>query len=257
MLITMTALLVVLALGVYGLGRYGPGGYALAGRPGGAATGARQQPAVLSSVPGTADVAVIGGKTGGKTVSRHASADRRPGPPRASLAAPTPTGTSTSRRNPAPSPSPDASPGPTGSSAQSAAGQVLAVINQARAQAGLPAYALSPGLETSSRAHTLVMAGGCGLSHQCPGEPALPARLTQAGVRWTSSGENIGDGGPEPDAGAAIAQLAVTLTQDMLAEKPPDDGHRLNILSSSFRSIGICVYRDAGGIVWMTQDFSG
>ena len=35
MLITMTALLVVLALGVYGLGRYGPGGYALAGRPGG------------------------------------------------------------------------------------------------------------------------------------------------------------------------------------------------------------------------------
>jgi len=83
------------------------------------------------------------------------------------------------------------------------------------------------------------------------------ARLTQAGVRWTSSGENIGDGGPEPDTGAAIAQLAVTLTQDMLAEKPPDDGHRLNILSSSFRSIGICVYRDAGGIVWMTQDFSG
>jgi uncharacterized protein YkwD len=244
MLTAVTALLVVLAVGVYALaGR--------AGRAGGAVTGARQQPAVLSSVPGTADVAVIGGKT----VSRHASAARRPGPPAASLAAPAPT--STPGRNLVPSPGPDASPGPTGSSAQSAAGQVLAVINQARAQAGLPAYTLSPGLETSSRAHTLVMAGGCGLSHQCPGEPALPARLTQAGVRWTSSGENIGDGGPESDTGAAIAQLAVTLTQDMLAEKPPDDGHRLNILSSSFRSIGICVYRDADGIVWMTQDFSG
>jgi uncharacterized protein YkwD len=243
MLTTLTALLVVLAVG----------GYALVGRPGGAATGARQQPAVLFSVPGTADVAVIGSKT----VSRHASAARRPGTPRAPLAAPTPTPTSTSRKNPVPSPGPDTSPGPTGSSAQSAADEVLAVINQARAQAGLPAYTLSPGLETSSRAHTLVMAGGCGLSHQCPGEPALPARLTQAGVRWTSSGENIGDGGPEPDTDAAIAQLAVTLTQDMLAEKPPDDGHRLNILSSSFRSIGICVYRDADGVVWMTQDFSG
>jgi hypothetical protein len=56
---------------------------------------------------------------------------------------------------------------------------------------------------------------------------------------------------------AAITQMAVTLTQDMLNEQPPDDGHRLNILSSSFRYVRISVLRDASGTVWMTQDFSG
>jgi uncharacterized protein YkwD len=42
----------------------------------------------------------------------------------------------------------------------------------------------------------------------------------------------------------------------MLAEQPPNDGHRLNILSSSFSHVGITVSRDSQGTVWMTQDFS-
>jgi len=133
---------------------------------------------------------------------------------------------------------------------------VLSVINQARAQAGLPAYTISSGLDTSARRHTMVMAGGCGLSHQCPGDPALGERETAAGVSWTSAGENIGEGGPEANTTSAIARMAVGLTQSMLAEKPPDDGHRLNILSSSFHHIGIFVFRDSHGTVWMTQDFS-
>jgi len=134
--------------------------------------------------------------------------------------------------------------------------QVLALINQARAQAGLPAYTISSGLDTSAARHTAVMAGGCGLSHQCPGEPDLGARETAAGVAWTAAGENIGEGGPVADTPAAIAQMAVGLTQSMLAEKPPDDGHRLNILSSAFTHAGISVFRDSSGTVWMTQDFS-
>ena len=134
--------------------------------------------------------------------------------------------------------------------------QVLALINQARAQAGLPAYTVTAGLDRSSSAHNALMAGGCGLSHQCPGEASLGARETAAGVDWTAAGENIGEGGPEPDTASAIAQMAVGLTQDMLNEKPPDDGHRLNILSSTFRHIGITVQQDSSGTVWMTQDFS-
>lgn len=55
---------------------------------------------------------------------------------------------------------------------------------------------------------------------------------------------------------SAITQLAVALTQDMLNEKPPDDGHRLNLLSSTFTHIGIAIYRDSHGTVWMTQDLS-
>jgi uncharacterized protein YkwD len=142
-------------------------------------------------------------------------------------------------------------------SSGSAADQVLALINQARSAAGLPALTVSSGLQASASAHDRTMAGGCGLSHQCAGEPAIGARESAAGVSWTSAGENIGDGGPVANTSSAIAGMAVTLTQDMLNERPPDDGHRLNILSSSFTHIGIDVYRDSSGTVWMTQDFSG
>jgi uncharacterized protein YkwD len=133
---------------------------------------------------------------------------------------------------------------------------VLAAINQARTGAGLPAYAISSGLELSSSRHNQLMADGCGLSHQCSGEPSLGARETAAGVQWSAAGENIGEGGPVADTSAAITQMAVALTQDMLNEKPPDDGHRLNILSSTFTHIGITIQRSADGTVWMTQDFS-
>jgi uncharacterized protein YkwD len=136
------------------------------------------------------------------------------------------------------------------------ADQVLALINQARASAGLPPLTVTGGLDASASAHNLRMAGGCGLTHECPGEPAIGARETAAGVNWTAAGENIGEGGPMPDTTAAMAQMAVTLTQDMLNEQPPDDGHRLNILSSTFTHVGIAVYRDRAGTVWMTQDFS-
>jgi uncharacterized protein YkwD len=133
---------------------------------------------------------------------------------------------------------------------------VLALINQARSAAGLPALTVTSGLESSSSAHNLKMAAGCGLSHQCPGEAAIGDRETAAGVVWTAAGENIGEGGPVASTSAAIAQMAVSLTQSMLDEQPPNDGHRMNILSSTFTHVGIAVYRDSSGTVWLTQDFS-
>ena len=145
---------------------------------------------------------------------------------------------------------------PAGTSSGSAAAQVLALINQARSAAGLAPLTITAGLNSSASAHNSRMAGGCGLSHQCSGEPDLGARETAAGVHWTAAGENIGEGGPVANTTAAIAQMAVGLTQSMLNEKPPDDGHRRNILSSSFTHIGIAVFRDSSGTVWLTQDFS-
>jgi uncharacterized protein YkwD len=204
-----------------------------------------------------------------RDTASHRNRHRHPGSPSPSPSSPTQSKPAPSSPAPSsppssapPPPSPPApSPSPTSSSpappSQSdAATQVLALINQARAQAGLPAYSISSGLDSSSAAHNALMAQGCGLSHQCPGEPALGQRETNAGVHWTAAGENIGEGGPVSNTGSAIAQMAVTLTQDMLNEQPPDDGHRLNILSSTFRFIGITVSRDSSGTVWMTQDFS-
>jgi uncharacterized protein YkwD len=166
-----------------------------------------------------------------------------------------------------PGTSPSASSMPTGMASAPTSGggtgqqgvpadQVLALINQARTQAGLPALSFSSGLDQSASQHNSTMASGCGLSHQCPGEPAIGDRETAAGVHWTAAGENIGEEGPVSDTTTAIAQAAVALTQDMLNEQPPNDGHRLNILSTSYAHIGIAVLRGSDGTVWLTQDFS-
>ena len=138
----------------------------------------------------------------------------------------------------------------------SAVDQVLQQINAARAQAGLPGYTITSGLTTSANRHNSAMADGCGLSHQCPGEPPLGNRETDAGVDWSIAGENVGEGGRVDDSPDAIAQMAKELTTAMLNERPPDDGHRKNILSSAFHHIGIAIFRDSHGTVWLTQDFS-
>jgi len=177
---------------------------------------------------------------------------------------PAPTASSTASGNSGPAePGPPASAAPspapsqpTPSASQPAASQVLAVVNQARAAAGLPAYAENPALDSTAAAHDALMAAGCGMSHQCPGEPPVGDRETAAGVQWTAAGENIAMAGPIPDTASAAAQEAAALTQGMLNETSPDDGHRLNMLSSTFTQIGIAVIHDSSGAVWLTQDFA-
>jgi uncharacterized protein YkwD len=185
-----------------------------------------------------------------------ASLSPRPSAARTKHRQPRSSPTASASARPAPPTSAAATNPPAGPSAGSAAAQVLALINQARSASGLPALTITAGLNASASAHNSTMADGCGLSHQCPGEPDLGARETAAGVHWTAAGENIGEGGPVAGSAAAITRMAVSLTQAMLNEKPPDDGHRKNILSSSFTHIGIAVFRDSSGTVWLTQDFS-
>jgi uncharacterized protein YkwD len=221
----------------------------LPGRATETASKSAAQPLAASATPApaTPSVTPTRGAKRAKVRHRHRRAHR---------VTPTTRAASPSMTAAAPTTAPPARPAAPAPGQSAAVQQVLALINQARAQAGLPAYTISSGLDTSAGRHTAVMAGGCGLSHQCPGEPDLGARETAAGVAWTAAGENIGEGGPVADTPAAIAQMAVGLTQSMLAEKPPNDGHRMNILSSAFTHTGISVFRDSSGTVWMTQDFS-
>ena len=155
-----------------------------------------------------------------------------------------------------PSDSATATDTPSSAGPGSAVEQVLQQINDARARAGLPDYTITAGLTTSASNHNSAMADGCGLSHQCPGEPPLGDRETDAGVDWSIAGENVGEGRQVSDSPDAIAQMAKELTSAMLNERPPNDGHRKNILSSAFHHIGIAIFRDRHGTVWLTQDFS-
>jgi uncharacterized protein YkwD len=134
--------------------------------------------------------------------------------------------------------------------------RVLSHINAARADEDLPAYTLDSNLSRAAALHNQRMIDGCGLDHQCSGEGGIGDRFSAQGVQWRSAGENIGFGSAG-SSDAAVAGAANGLTDSMLAETPPDDGHRRNLLSSGFQRIGLSVVRDGDGRVWMTQDFVG
>jgi uncharacterized protein YkwD len=132
--------------------------------------------------------------------------------------------------------------------------QVLAHINAARAQHDLGPYTLDTKLSKASALHNQLMIAGCGLSHQCSGEGGIGDRFSAQGVRWSSAGENIGfgsSGGSDAD----LIKAANGLTDSMLAEVAPDDGHRRNLLNTGFKRIGLSVVRDSKGVTWLTQDF--
>ncbi|BCJ41388.1 hypothetical protein GCM10010168_56130 [Actinoplanes ianthinogenes] len=133
---------------------------------------------------------------------------------------------------------------------------VLAHINQARADEGLAALTLDTKLSKASAIHNQLMIDGCGLSHQCPGEGGIGTRFSAQGVSWSSAGENIGYGSSGSSAADKV-KAANGLTDSMLAEVAPNDGHRKNLLSKSFTKIGLSVVRDGKGITWMVQDFVG
>jgi uncharacterized protein YkwD len=132
--------------------------------------------------------------------------------------------------------------------------QVLAHINAARVDAGLAALTLDTKLSKASALHNQLMIDSCGLNHECPGESGLGERFSAQGVQWTMAGENIGYGS-SGSSDAAMIKAANGLTDSMLAEVAPNDGHRKNLLNKSFKRIGLSVLRDSKGVTWMTQDF--
>lgn len=134
--------------------------------------------------------------------------------------------------------------------------QVLAHINAAREDEGLDALTLDANLSKAAAIHNQVMIDGCGLSHRCSGEADLGDRFSAQDVSWRAAGENIGYGSSGSST-AAMVGAANGLTDSMLAEVPPNDGHRRNLLSTDFTRIGLSIVRDSKGMTWMTQDFVG
>ncbi|MEV6633579.1 CAP domain-containing protein [Actinoplanes sp. NPDC051470] len=133
---------------------------------------------------------------------------------------------------------------------------VLAHINAARADEGRGALTLDATLSKASELHNEAMlSNGCGLSHRCSGEADLGPRFNNQSVQFRTAGENIGFRSSGASR-SAIIEAANRITDSMLAETPPNDGHRKNLLNGDFKRIGLAVTRD-DGLVWFTQDFVG
>lgn len=67
------------------------------------------------------------------------------------------------------------------------------------------------------------------MSHYVPPGTDPASRMAAAGVQFTWHGENIGWSGVGADW-----QKVMWLFNSMMAEQPPKDGHRQNILSPNF-----------------------
>jgi uncharacterized protein YkwD len=151
-----------------------------------------------------------------------------------------------------------ATPTPTSTSAASTTTQenqiaqaVFQAINNSRAANHLPPLKWSNALVSSARQHNLTMQAANTLAHQLPGEPALGARETQQGINWTWAAENIGETTDQSVNGA------LALHQAMMNEQPPDNGHRLNILTTTGTMVGVAILLDQQhGKLWLTEDFA-
>lgn len=127
---------------------------------------------------------------------------------------------------------------------------VLKLINYERSLHGLRPVWMSDQLRLSARRHNVRMAYWDEMSHQLPGEPNFGQREINAGYYWSYAGENIAWNSEMDKDGVLL------LERLMYREKPPNDGHRLNILSTHYRNVGVDVYMDrTHHKVWLTTDF--
>lgn len=126
--------------------------------------------------------------------------------------------------------------------------RLLAAMNVARAQNGLPALRLSPVLSRPARAHSRTLTTTQQLSHDGPNGEPFWKRLVAAGYprnHWM--GENLALVSGCQEASATMVQ--------MWLESP---GHRANLLSRRFTVVGIGVASDAACAVTIaTTDFGG
>lgn len=127
----------------------------------------------------------------------------------------------------------------------------LGMINQSRQQYGLPPLTMYEPLRQVARNHAKDMATRNYFSHTTPEGLKPWDRITAAGITWRYVAENIGWGqGYRTPTDSVRANHT-----SMMAETPPNDGHRKNILSSQARRVGIGVFTTSSGKTYYVTDF--
>ena len=112
--------------------------------------------------------------------------------------------------------------------------------NRERHRHGLGTLKWDDSLAAAARKHAAEMLKHNSVSHQFPGEPSLPTRARQAGVRFTWISENVDQG-----QGAQIIH-------DRLMKSPL---HRANILDRDMDTVGMGVAH-GNGQLFAVEDFS-
>lgn len=143
-----------------------------------------------------------------------------------------------------PSPS-TAKPSPSKAKAQTGnAGmetQVVDIVNVERAKAGCGALTADAALTTAARGHSTDMATRNYFSHDTLGGGSFADRISKAGYKWSTAGENIAMGQP-----TAASVMSAWMNSA---------GHKANILNCSFKNIGVGLAYSSKKAPYWTQDF--
>lgn len=121
-----------------------------------------------------------------------------------------------------------------------AAAQVVNLVNEERAKAGLSP--LTADRSITSAAQRRAREIETNFSHTRPNGSSFSTALSEAGVNYRSSGENIAYG--------------QTSASSVMQGWMNSSGHRANILNGNFTKIGVGHYKSASGVDYWTQLFT-
>ncbi|MEV3951965.1 sigma-70 family RNA polymerase sigma factor [Streptomyces halstedii] len=172
--------------------------------------------------------------------SPEPSASPTASPSRTRSASPAPESAPATGRPPSPEPPAPPAPASTEPAPASEAEHVMALVNAERAKEGCGAVSGNSLLATAASRHSADMADRDYFSHTSPDGTDPGDRITAAGYRWSTYGENIAKGQTTP---AAVMEAWMN-----------SPGHRANILNCAFKEIGVGREDSSDGPVW-TQNF--
>lgn len=118
--------------------------------------------------------------------------------------------------------------------------QILELVNAERAKAGLSPLKLD--LDVTAAANVRAREIKQSFSHTRPNGSSFSTALTEQGISYRRSGENIAWGQKSPE--------------QVMNGWMNSDGHRANILNPNFENIGIGYYQDANGVNYWVQLFT-
>ncbi len=128
----------------------------------------------------------------------------------------------------------------------------LDMVNQSRQQNGVPPLMMDEALHQLARARAQDMSARNYFSHITPEGKSPFDLMTAGGISYRMAAENIGYG-----VGFGSPTDSVRNNHNtMMAETPPDDGHKENILNGSLHKVGIGVYTGQNGKTYYVCDFT-
>lgn len=118
--------------------------------------------------------------------------------------------------------------------------KALNLLNQDRAANGLPALTLDSELSRLARLKSRDMNDNRYFAHESPTYGNAASMLTAFGYAYNGVGENIAHHATVEKAEAAFLS---------------SPGHRINLMGSQWKKVGIGVWLDSSGFVYLTQIF--